>query len=236
MFCLLHKILAGRYITTGHQTVCPFLIGYIVTAKKKTKKLFFFSQVSLVLHFADRLSPVRGVPHVEGASKFRQVVRLPESYLQRRHWTLSVLHKIGGFQLFACRIFFFLNPLGRIYNMLNHFLAPQLSQLVQSAVENNSLTIEPVAMTAIPMVKASAVECGGPKWVVTLTLFTLLSLLSVTIHYWSLAKSTLKIHSHFILGFFHLFTLYFRSVQSPDTFPNHCLNSNSSFPVALGQR
>lgn len=47
--------------------------------------------------------------------------------------------------------------------MLNHFLAPQLSQLVQSAVENNSLTIEPVAMTAIPMVKASAVECGGPK-------------------------------------------------------------------------
>lgn len=64
---------------------------------------------------------------------------------------------------FLLAAFFFLNPLGRIYNMLNHFLAPQLSQLVQSAVENNSLTIEPVAMTAIPMVKASAVECGGPK-------------------------------------------------------------------------
>ncbi|XP_016888727.1 guanine nucleotide exchange factor for Rab-3A isoform X3 [Cynoglossus semilaevis] len=43
------------------------------------------------------------------------------------------------------------------------FTRLELSQLVQSAVENNSLTIEPVAMTAIPMVKASAVECGGPK-------------------------------------------------------------------------
>ncbi|KAF3688744.1 Guanine nucleotide exchange factor for Rab-3A Rab-3A-interacting-like protein 1 [Channa argus] len=39
----------------------------------------------------------------------------------------------------------------------------KLSQLVQSAVEKNSLTIEPVAMSALPMVKASAVECGGPK-------------------------------------------------------------------------
>ncbi|XP_008310396.1 guanine nucleotide exchange factor for Rab-3A isoform X1 [Cynoglossus semilaevis] len=43
------------------------------------------------------------------------------------------------------------------------FTRLELSQLVQSAVENNSLTIEPVAMTAIPMVKASAVECGGPN-------------------------------------------------------------------------
>ncbi|XP_071353288.1 guanine nucleotide exchange factor for Rab-3A isoform X4 [Trachinotus anak] len=43
------------------------------------------------------------------------------------------------------------------------FTRSELSQLVQSAVENNSLTIEPVAMSAIPMVKASAVECGGPK-------------------------------------------------------------------------
>lgn len=40
---------------------------------------------------------------------------------------------------------------------------PQLSQLVQSAVENNSLTIEPVAMSALPVVRASAIECGGPK-------------------------------------------------------------------------
>ncbi|KAL3061420.1 hypothetical protein OYC64_009572 [Pagothenia borchgrevinki] len=43
------------------------------------------------------------------------------------------------------------------------FTKSELSQLVQSAVENNSLTIEPVAMSALPMVKASAVECGGPK-------------------------------------------------------------------------
>ncbi|XP_030281410.1 guanine nucleotide exchange factor for Rab-3A isoform X4 [Sparus aurata] len=43
------------------------------------------------------------------------------------------------------------------------FNRSELSQLVQSAVENNSLTIEPVAMSALPMVKASAIECGGPK-------------------------------------------------------------------------
>ncbi|XP_070686266.1 guanine nucleotide exchange factor for Rab-3A [Pempheris klunzingeri] len=43
------------------------------------------------------------------------------------------------------------------------FTKSELSQLVQSAVENNSLTIEPVAMTALPMVKASAIECGGPN-------------------------------------------------------------------------
>ncbi|XP_034060592.1 guanine nucleotide exchange factor for Rab-3A isoform X3 [Gymnodraco acuticeps] len=43
------------------------------------------------------------------------------------------------------------------------FTKSELSQLVQSAVENNSLTIEPVAMSALPMVKASAVECGGPN-------------------------------------------------------------------------
>ncbi|KAM9754385.1 guanine nucleotide exchange factor for Rab-3A isoform 5-T6 [Menidia menidia] len=43
------------------------------------------------------------------------------------------------------------------------FTRSELSQLVQSAVERNSLTIEPVAMSALPMVKASAIECGGPK-------------------------------------------------------------------------
>ncbi|XP_036432311.1 guanine nucleotide exchange factor for Rab-3A isoform X2 [Colossoma macropomum] len=43
------------------------------------------------------------------------------------------------------------------------FTRSELSQSVQSAVENNSLTIEPVAMTVLPMVKASAIECGGPK-------------------------------------------------------------------------
>ncbi|XP_043980362.1 guanine nucleotide exchange factor for Rab-3A isoform X5 [Gambusia affinis] len=43
------------------------------------------------------------------------------------------------------------------------FTRSELSQLVQRAVENNSLTIEPVAMSALPLVKASALECGGPK-------------------------------------------------------------------------
>ncbi|CAG5957910.1 unnamed protein product [Menidia menidia] len=43
------------------------------------------------------------------------------------------------------------------------FTRSELSQLVQSAVERNSLTIEPVAMSALPMVKASAIECGGPN-------------------------------------------------------------------------
>uniref|UniRef100_A0AAZ3RW31 GDP/GTP exchange factor Sec2 N-terminal domain-containing protein n=1 Tax=Oncorhynchus tshawytscha TaxID=74940 RepID=A0AAZ3RW31_ONCTS len=43
------------------------------------------------------------------------------------------------------------------------FTRSELSQSVQSAVENNSLTIEPVAMSALSMVKANAIECGGPK-------------------------------------------------------------------------
>uniref|UniRef100_A0A3Q2NX23 RAB3A interacting protein like 1 n=1 Tax=Fundulus heteroclitus TaxID=8078 RepID=A0A3Q2NX23_FUNHE len=43
------------------------------------------------------------------------------------------------------------------------FTRSELSQLVHRAVENNSLTIEPVAVSALPMVKASALECGGPK-------------------------------------------------------------------------
>ncbi|XP_051978675.1 guanine nucleotide exchange factor for Rab-3A-like [Xyrauchen texanus] len=41
------------------------------------------------------------------------------------------------------------------------FTCSELSQSVQCAVENNSLTIEPVGMTTLPMVKA--VECGGPN-------------------------------------------------------------------------
>uniref|UniRef100_A0A3B3CEJ7 RAB3A interacting protein (rabin3)-like 1 n=1 Tax=Oryzias melastigma TaxID=30732 RepID=A0A3B3CEJ7_ORYME len=40
------------------------------------------------------------------------------------------------------------------------FTRSELSQLVQGAVESNSLTIEPVA---IPMIKSSSIECGGPK-------------------------------------------------------------------------
>ncbi|XP_053741435.1 guanine nucleotide exchange factor for Rab-3A isoform X3 [Synchiropus splendidus] len=43
------------------------------------------------------------------------------------------------------------------------FTRSELSHLVQSAVESNSLTVEPVALSALPMVKASAVECGGPN-------------------------------------------------------------------------
>ncbi|XP_055365842.1 guanine nucleotide exchange factor for Rab-3A isoform X2 [Betta splendens] len=57
--------------------------------------------------------------------------------------------------------------LGRVYREdigpCLSFTRSELSQLVQSAVENNSLTIEPVATSALPMVKASAIECGGPK-------------------------------------------------------------------------
>ncbi|XP_031688799.1 guanine nucleotide exchange factor for Rab-3A isoform X3 [Oncorhynchus kisutch] len=43
------------------------------------------------------------------------------------------------------------------------FTRSELSQSVQSAVENNSLTIEPVAMSALSMVRANAIECGGPN-------------------------------------------------------------------------
>ncbi|XP_041692805.2 guanine nucleotide exchange factor for Rab-3A isoform X6 [Coregonus clupeaformis] len=57
--------------------------------------------------------------------------------------------------------------LGRIYREdigpCLSFTRSELSQSVQSAVENNSLTIEPVAMSALPMVKANAIECGGPN-------------------------------------------------------------------------
>ncbi|XP_046890029.1 guanine nucleotide exchange factor for Rab-3A isoform X4 [Hypomesus transpacificus] len=57
--------------------------------------------------------------------------------------------------------------LGRVYREdigpCLSFTRSELSQSVQSAVENNSLTIEPVAISALPMVKASAIECGGPN-------------------------------------------------------------------------
>lgn len=64
------------------------------------------------------------------------------------------------------------------YIKMIEYCSPQLSQLVQSAVENNSLTIEPVAMSALPMVRASAIECGGPKWVTTCTYHLILSAFS----------------------------------------------------------
>lgn len=43
------------------------------------------------------------------------------------------------------------------------FTKQELSELVQEAVEQNTLTIEPVATQALPVVKVSAMECGGPK-------------------------------------------------------------------------
>eukprot|EP00063_Salmo_salar_P006714 XP_013981549.1 PREDICTED: guanine nucleotide exchange factor for Rab-3A-like isoform X7 [Salmo salar] len=57
--------------------------------------------------------------------------------------------------------------LGRIYrediDPCLSFTESELSQSVQNAVENNSLTIEPVAVSTLPVVKANAVECGGPN-------------------------------------------------------------------------
>ncbi|XP_041132841.1 guanine nucleotide exchange factor for Rab-3A isoform X2 [Polyodon spathula] len=43
------------------------------------------------------------------------------------------------------------------------FAKRELSQSVQAAVESNTLSIEPAAVQALPVVKASAIECGGPK-------------------------------------------------------------------------
>ncbi|XP_070622747.1 guanine nucleotide exchange factor for Rab-3A isoform X2 [Erythrolamprus reginae] len=43
------------------------------------------------------------------------------------------------------------------------FTKHELSDLVQAAVEQNTLTIEPVATQALPVVKVAAIECGGPK-------------------------------------------------------------------------
>lgn len=43
------------------------------------------------------------------------------------------------------------------------FLLLQLSELVRVAVEQNTLTIEPVASQTVPVGKVAAEECGGPK-------------------------------------------------------------------------
>lgn len=48
--------------------------------------------------------------------------------------------------------------------MLSKFLL-QLASAVLEAVENNTLSIEPVGLQPVRFVKASAVECGGPKYV-----------------------------------------------------------------------
>lgn len=39
----------------------------------------------------------------------------------------------------------------------------QLSEMVRVAVEQNTLTIEPVASQTVPVGKVAAEECGGPK-------------------------------------------------------------------------
>ncbi|XP_059831622.1 guanine nucleotide exchange factor for Rab-3A-like isoform X3 [Hypanus sabinus] len=43
------------------------------------------------------------------------------------------------------------------------FAKHELTEAVQAAVENNTLSIEPAAVQALPVVKASAIECGGPN-------------------------------------------------------------------------
>nr|XP_013033077.1 guanine nucleotide exchange factor for Rab-3A isoform X4 [Anser cygnoides]XP_047905957.1 guanine nucleotide exchange factor for Rab-3A isoform X5 [Anser cygnoides] len=43
------------------------------------------------------------------------------------------------------------------------FSKQELSELVRAAVEQNTLTIEPVASQALSVVKGSAEDCGGPK-------------------------------------------------------------------------
>ncbi|XP_038620452.1 guanine nucleotide exchange factor for Rab-3A isoform X3 [Tachyglossus aculeatus] len=43
------------------------------------------------------------------------------------------------------------------------FSKRELSELVRAAVEENTLTVEPVASQTLPVVKVAALECGGPK-------------------------------------------------------------------------
>ncbi|XP_028917353.1 guanine nucleotide exchange factor for Rab-3A isoform X1 [Ornithorhynchus anatinus] len=43
------------------------------------------------------------------------------------------------------------------------FSKRELSELVRAAVEENTLTIEPVASQTLPVVKMAALECGGPN-------------------------------------------------------------------------
>ncbi|MGH0128096.1 UNVERIFIED_CONTAM: hypothetical protein FKN15_060262 [Acipenser sinensis] len=39
----------------------------------------------------------------------------------------------------------------------------KLASAILEAVENNTLSVEPVGFQSLPVVKAAAVECGGPK-------------------------------------------------------------------------
>ncbi|XP_051885092.1 guanine nucleotide exchange factor for Rab-3A-like isoform X4 [Pristis pectinata] len=43
------------------------------------------------------------------------------------------------------------------------FAKHELTEAVQAAVESNTLNIEPAAVQTLPVVKASAIECGGPN-------------------------------------------------------------------------
>ena len=43
----------------------------------------------------------------------------------------------------------------------------QLGSAILDAVEQNTLSVEPVGFQPLPVVKASAMECGGPKYVET---------------------------------------------------------------------
>ncbi|XP_073430064.1 guanine nucleotide exchange factor for Rab-3A isoform X2 [Dendrobates tinctorius] len=57
--------------------------------------------------------------------------------------------------------------LSRIYqediNLCLDFAKKELSEQVLIAIEDNTLSVEPVTQPTLPIVKASAVECGGPR-------------------------------------------------------------------------
>lgn len=44
-----------------------------------------------------------------------------------------------------------------------HLISLQLAEQVLAAVEDNTLSVEPVVQPTLPVVKASAVERGGPR-------------------------------------------------------------------------
>ena len=50
-------------------------------------------------------------------------------------------------------------------NAFFFFFFFKLASAVLEAVENNTLSIEPAGLQPVRFVKASAVECGGPKYV-----------------------------------------------------------------------
>lgn len=134
------------------------------------------SHAGLVSVPADGFHSVRRVSPVEGKSQSGAILRLPESHLQRGHRAVPLLHQVWGQEARERTENEHTTQRNAMHLKLSRCRS-QLSQLVQSAVESNSLTIEPVAMSALPVVRASAVESGGPKWVIHfaqwLTVFTL---------------------------------------------------------------